>query len=228
VTPFDQAALLAILNAFYPVVSAASLARARNERPEYFAGGTLFGSKGDKLRLPDGREFDLIFAAGGFAGQQRWQVIDAAPGDAGDGLVDEPGALVPIDVEALPTFPAAAPFESLALAAVAELNDQADTVDHQAHVVNERGATNAPDDTGTRTLDDAREGFENAKRGLVDVDPIEGITHANGMPLTIQDQQSQFPTEYDAPERMPTFTVPKPRRPDDEPGGGPGELGGTS
>jgi hypothetical protein len=40
VTPFDGAALLAMLLAFYPAVSAAALARARSERPEYFAGGT--------------------------------------------------------------------------------------------------------------------------------------------------------------------------------------------
>jgi hypothetical protein len=68
VTPFDPVALLAMLQAFYPTPSGAALAQARAERPEYFAGGELFGSKGDKLRLGDGRVFDCIFAAGGLPG----------------------------------------------------------------------------------------------------------------------------------------------------------------
>jgi hypothetical protein len=100
-TPFDAVALLAMLLAFYPTVNASELARARRERPEYFAGGTLLGSKGDKLRLPDGRIFDLIQNAGGLPGQQRWQVIEPGPS------VPEPwpleaGPLTPIDVDRLP------------------------------------------------------------------------------------------------------------------------------
>lgn len=106
-TPFDPLALLAMLQAFYPVVSAAALQQARAERPEYFAAGELFGSKGDKLRLPDGRVFDCIFAAGGPIGTQRWSVIDVTndPGAVSDGLELEPGPLVPLDAaQAFPPF----------------------------------------------------------------------------------------------------------------------------
>ena len=227
-TPFDPVALHAMLDAFYPTVSAAHLARARSERPEYFAGGVLFGSKGDKLKLPDGREFDLIFAAGGYVGQQRWQVIPAGPGGTADGLVDEPGALVPIDVDALPMFPAPASFESLALAAIDDLNREGNIIDDKEADMRERSSTSAVDDSGTAELDQARASFEDEYRALADVDPADGITHANGMPLTIDDQQTQFPTEYDAPERMPTFTVPKPVPPPADEGAPPGEIGGTS
>jgi hypothetical protein len=97
VTPFDPHALLVMLLTFYPIVSVAALQRARAERPEYFAAGTLFGSKGEKLLLPDGRAFDLIFAAGGLPGQQRWQVIEAGPGGDGDGFGLEAGPLAPVD-----------------------------------------------------------------------------------------------------------------------------------
>jgi hypothetical protein len=102
-TPFDPWALLAMLLAFYPTPSAAALRQARAERPEYFAGGTIIGSKGDKLQLPDARVFDLIFAAGGLPGDQRWQVIDVTGDAGGDEWPLEPGPLTPIDPS---TFPA--------------------------------------------------------------------------------------------------------------------------
>lgn len=98
-TPFDPIALLAMLTGFYPQVSVANLQRARRERPEYFAGGTLGGSKGEKLFLPDGRVFDLIFAAGGPASAQRWQVLDVTHDTGGepDPFPLEPGPLSPLD-----------------------------------------------------------------------------------------------------------------------------------
>ena len=100
-TPFDPVALVAMLVAFYPIVSVEQLQRARLERPEYFAGGRLFGSKGEKLQLPDGRVFDLIFAAGGPASGRRWQALDVtneAPGGE-DPFALEDGPLVPLDEE---------------------------------------------------------------------------------------------------------------------------------
>jgi hypothetical protein len=81
VTPFDPFALLSMLLAFYPAVSPAAFAQARRERPEYFAGGSIIGSKGDKLQLPDGRVFDCIFASGGPLSGQRWQVLDVTNDD---------------------------------------------------------------------------------------------------------------------------------------------------
>jgi hypothetical protein len=96
-TPFDDVALLTMLLTFYRTVNGSELARARLERPEYFAGGVLFGSKGDKLQLADGRQFDLIANAGGAPGTQHWQVIPVTPGGAADPWPLEPGPVVPMD-----------------------------------------------------------------------------------------------------------------------------------
>lgn len=103
-TPFNPTALVAMLLTFYPVVSGAALARARAERPEYFAGGTLIGRHGDALRLPDGVVWDLIFHVDGPA--PRWQAIipSGAPADAGgDPLFPlEAGPLASIDLARFP------------------------------------------------------------------------------------------------------------------------------
>lgn len=88
-----------MLVTFYPTVSAANFARARIDRPEYFAGGVIFGSKGDKLRLPDGREWDCIVAAGGPPEGRRWQcvlIVPTGPGPENPFVLEE-GPLVPID-----------------------------------------------------------------------------------------------------------------------------------
>ena len=102
-TPFDPWALLAILEAFYPEPTAASLRRARSERPEYFAGGTLIGRSGDKLQLPDGRIWDLIFGVDGPRPPRRWIAIDVTDPDpnAVPGFELEPGPLEPLDEEML-------------------------------------------------------------------------------------------------------------------------------
>lgn len=111
-TPFDPAALLAMLLSFYPIVSGAELLRARSERPEYFAGGDIIGRHFDALRLPDGRVFDLIFDVDGLPGAQRWQVIIPGGGGGGDAFFPlEPGALVPMDER---QWPRPAPVETFA------------------------------------------------------------------------------------------------------------------
>src|SRR5262245_52296451 len=121
-TPFDPTALLAILLTFYPVVSVAALRLARAERPEYFSGGTLGGSKGEKLTLPDGRIFDLIFAVDG-PDEPRWQVIDVthAGGGVDDAFGLAPGPLRPIDLAAFPTLTPIDTFAPLVGAALADL-----------------------------------------------------------------------------------------------------------
>lgn len=102
--PFSADALLAMLLAFYPVVGPAALARARQERPDYFAAGTLIGRHGDALKLPDGRIFDLIFDVLGPG--MRWQVLedrgDGAGTDVDDPFALEEGPIVPIDESAWP------------------------------------------------------------------------------------------------------------------------------
>lgn len=111
-TPFSPAALVVMLVTFYPDVSAAALVRARLERPEYFAGGVLGGSHGDKMTLPDSSGWDLIYDVENATGNRHWQCIpaggDATAGDPTFAL--EPGPLVPIDLvqwpepAPLPTF----------------------------------------------------------------------------------------------------------------------------
>src|SRR5213592_2880219 len=91
-----------MLKAFYPVPSGAAFAQARRERPEYFAAGVIFGSKGDKLRLPDGREFDCIVAAGGPVSGRSWYcgLIVDDPNAQPDPFPLEPGPLDPLDEDA--------------------------------------------------------------------------------------------------------------------------------
>lgn len=99
-TPFDPVAWLAMMLTFYPSVTRTSLARAMAERPSYFAGGRLIGSVGDKLLLPDGRVFDIVFSA--WTAASRWQTLDvtnAGPGDF-EWFPLEPGPLVEIDPDA--------------------------------------------------------------------------------------------------------------------------------
>lgn len=59
-TPFDPIALTIMLRTFYPFATPADLARARRERPEYFAAGRLRGHDGTLLELPDGRLFQIV------------------------------------------------------------------------------------------------------------------------------------------------------------------------
>lgn len=120
-TPFDPAALLAMLLAFYPP-SASSFARARSERPAYFAGGVIVGTGGDKLRLPDGRVWDCIYDVDGLSGGPRWQAIDVTDGgDTPSPYPLEPGPLAPVDLGAWPGPRAARDFEALVAGAASDL-----------------------------------------------------------------------------------------------------------
>src|SRR4051812_36178944 len=88
-----------MLRAFYPEVTPANFALARSVRPEYFAGGVIFGTKGDKLRLPDGRVFDCIVNAGLSVALRSWapQLVDPTAGGADDPFALEEGRLTPLD-----------------------------------------------------------------------------------------------------------------------------------
>jgi hypothetical protein len=127
VTPFDATALLAMLLTFYPIVGPAALARARSERPEYFAAGTIGGKGGDKLLLPDGRVFDLIYGVSGPSDQWRWQVVELGLGiePPPDPFALEPGPITPIDLSAFLPFdraPTFAPLVARELAALPALD----------------------------------------------------------------------------------------------------------
>lgn len=98
-TPFSADALLAVLQVFYTPVSAATLARAFNERPAYFAGGCLGGDSGTLLILGDGRVFALIDPS-----TSSWRVTQlqapaliadsAAPPDPGTGRSFDPTVIL--------------------------------------------------------------------------------------------------------------------------------------
>lgn len=194
-TPFDPWALLAMLEAFYPVVSVPELQRARRERPEYFAGGTLGGSKGDKLFLPDGRVWDLILAAGAAAGVQRWiaiEVTDAGP-DGGDGLTLEPGPLTPIDVALIfPPFTGEA-FESLVARHLADVGSSDAVLDRAAVDVVELGAAAALDGSYDRHVAPALE-HHAATRAALDLDDPSEELEAAGL---TRDTIDAALTEYD-------------------------------
>lgn len=112
--PFDPAALLAMLLAFYPVCSPGELARAWRERPEYFAGGVLIGRHGDVLRLPNGDVWDLIFDVDN-PSTRHWQVIRPGGGGAGeaDPFALEPGPLTFLEPDEFPRPQFERTFETL-------------------------------------------------------------------------------------------------------------------
>jgi hypothetical protein len=222
VTPFDATALLVMLLAFYPIVSGAELARARRERPEYFAGGALVGSKGDKLQLPDGRVFDLIYAAGGLAGAQRWQVITAGP-SVDDPFPLEPGPLTPIDLETVPPAPAPGPsFETLVGGELATLAG-ADAALGAARSVLVEGAAAADlvaadgaqlDDAGA-TIDEI--GRTRSAEALA---TIIGSTDGLGTAIDVTDNEyDQAPPQPQIPHEP---DIPAGGTPDDGSGGEPG------
>jgi hypothetical protein len=211
VTPFDPSALLAVLLAFYPVVSAATLARARTERPEYFASGTLGGSKGDKLVLQDGRVFDLIAAAGGPPSGRHWQVIDVTndPGGAADPFALEDGPLTLLDEATFVPPPSGASFVGLVAGELAAL-DGADAVLHgaAAAVAEFDGAADL-EDAGASLLDPAAVSHANTRAALDHDDPAEELESAG---LTRDEIDARL-SEYDEP--LPEAA------PEDDPGGPP-------
>lgn len=192
-TPFDPIALLAMLRAFYPEATVANLRRAREERPEYFAGGALFGSKGEKLRLPDGRVFDLIFATG--TSQARWQVLeDTGGGGGGGGWPLENGPLTPIDPQRFPVMVSDPIFVSLAAGRLAELHTTEEAIGAREARMLEAADPGALDDelrahagAGERTLEAHISAFE-------DLNPAALARSSDGMVGRIDDTQGRYPT----------------------------------
>jgi hypothetical protein len=225
VTPFDPQALLVMLLTFYPIVSAAELRHARAERPEYFAAGELFGSKGDKLLLPDGRAFDLIFAAGGLPGQQRWQVIEAGPGGDGDGFGLEAGPLVPLDeTGALPPLSDLV-FESLVAGAIGDVvhldGRMGDAASEIVAAVGEENVGPLLDEA----FGDAQSHHEQSSRSLEGVNPGELVDATDGLFRQIDSRVDELPAPpADIPENPPTDPGPAPGPTDEPPEQGPPEA----
>lgn len=153
--PFDPDAMVAMLTGFYPTPTIANLRRAYTERPDYFAGGRLFGSCGEKLLLPTGRAWDLMFDCGG--PRARWQAIDVTDGGSG---ADDPFALEtgPLDPLELPDILAPVrddAFTQLVADALRELGASDDVLHGAATTLIEAGAPSGLGDALTSALDDA-------------------------------------------------------------------------
>lgn len=207
-TPFDGVALLAMLLAFYPLVSSGELARARRERPEYFAAGELFGSKGDKLKLPDGRVFDLILNAGGLPGSQRWQVIEPGPGGDDPDFALEPGPLTPIDAgdDAAPA--PSTDFEQLVAGALEQLGASDAVLAGAGQRVSDDAGTIAIEDGGAGDLDeldaaaaemDRSRSAEELADVIGQVDALSGAIDSTDSEYDEAPPELQLPNEPGAP-----------------------------
>jgi len=208
VTPFDPSACLAMLLAFYPVVTPAALALARSERPEYFAAGLIFGSKGDKLQLPDGRVFDVIQNAGGLPGTQRWQMIEPGPGGGDEVFPLEPGPLTPIDPGPDVVVGNAGTFEALVGGALESLVGAEGVLDSAAHRVTEGIAAGALIDGASTELDDVEQvaweiGVARSAEELADVigqvDELGGAIDATDADYDEPPPQPALPSEPGIP-----------------------------
>lgn len=214
--PFDPYALLAILQAFYPVPTIANLRLARAERPEYFAGGELFGSCGEKLRLPDGRVWDLMFDCGGPSA--RWQAIEPGPGDGGggDGFGLDPGPLAVLEVpNLLPPTPAQ-DFQQIVAGALLELGAPDDALQLAGNALGASTASGGLGDALTRDLNDAAAARVSQDRALDVVRPDELLEASQGAGSAIDGEAAEYPEPGDAapPEIPPEDPGPPP--PDDQ------------
>jgi hypothetical protein len=221
VTPFDPDALLAMLLAFYPTPSAAALAQAYRERPDYFAGGTLIGSKGDKLQLGDGRVFDLIFAAGGLPGQQRWQVIEATdtPGASDDPFALQRGPLIQIFPWDAGFWAGRSAFESYVAGELGALAGTEGQLDGAAAPVLAFDGAGALEDSFARLVDPAAEAHGNIRRALDEDDPIDELGAAADQSGVPGNEGAQYVD--DPPPDLPVDDPGPPPGGDDGPAPGP-------
>lgn len=219
-TPIDTTALLAMLIAFYPSATAGELARAMNERPEYFAASRQVGAMGDQILVPDGRTFDLIYHAGATDGSARWQVITpSAGGEELNATGFEPGALVPITIDAVLPPLLAPPFAELGGAWLAQVQGHEWAIGGH---VNEIAGAADPGNLEAIFTDAQTEGgyaLHNQIRTLGELDPWDGEQATNDRGGVIADAQNDYPD----PEQSAPPDIPVEPNPDQEP---PGEEGG--
>lgn len=211
-TPFNQTALLAMLLTFYPIVSVENLRLARSERPDYFAGGTLFGSTGEKLRLPDGRVFDLIVdASNPDPKRRRWQVIEAG-GAAGDpGLFPlEPGPFVLIDEAAWPRPNPQPVFVSIVAKAFGELDTADGMLGTAASTLVEASSPAALEAVFADTIGPAEAKVESSRNTLNVADPSDVILASGGTLPTIDAHEGDYsePAPHDIDDPGPSVDHP--------------------
>lgn len=209
-TPFDPVALLVMLRTFYPQPSAAALRRARQERPEYFAGGEIVSTGQDKIRLPDGRIFDLIFDVDGVSGGPRWQVIEPGPAGAEDPFPLEPGALVPIDIDAELPPPLEPGFEELVAGELGGLTRDAQVIETRAGELVTAGGSERVEDVYEDTAGPGESALEGHIAAYPSLDPSDVVSTTNGVGGRIPDAQSDYPDpETTAPPDMDNDPGPR-------------------
>jgi len=210
VTPFDAIALRVMLETFYPIVTPSALRRARSERPDYFAGGVLFGTKGDKLRLADGREFDCI--AGTSGPHPTWWVGLIEPGEGGgeNPFPLEEGPLTPLDLETFRVPRAAPEFEALAIVHAAELGD----ADRQAETA--RGDVGSPDVLAAlsgsigEAADATWRAGDTLARELETVDPLGLLEETSGTGGQVESVTGEWDSDEPPPDpSLPETTTPE-------------------
>jgi len=215
-TPFNPTALLAMLLTFYPLVSVAELQRARRERPDYFAGGVLFGTTGEKLRLPDGRVFDLIFdASNPDPTRRRWQVIEPGPGRPDDETFPlERGPFTPIDGSTWPVPSPTPIFTPLVAGALATLGDADGLFGRAASTITEASSPAALTTMFHSTIDKAEGTVGSSRNRLNAADPSDIIVASGGQAPTINKHEGDYTEEppRDGPPRP--VPIPEPRRPE--------------
>lgn len=218
-TPFDPAALVAMLLAFYPAVSVAALVRARRERPEYFAAGELFGTHGEKLRLPDGRIFDLIFDVDG--PRRRWQAVDVTgevPGGS-ESFPLEPGPLEPIDVETVLPPPLEPVFAALVAGYLGDVQRAAGAIGVAAGDIVAAGNGEDVDGFYGESAGAGEYALEGHLRGFVDLDPSDVIRNTGGLTGVIDDARDDYPDpETTAPPNINVEPGPRVPPPNEGPG----------
>lgn len=207
-----------MLLAFYPAVSGAAFGRARAERPDYFAGGVIFGSKGDKLRLPDGREFDCIAAAGGPAAGRRWQcaLIDPTAPAVDDPFALEDGPLAFVD-ELAPIFPGGDPsFEALVADHLGAFGGDDDRLSQGAQDVITFPGAGDLEDSYARHIEPALDNHANIRAALDADDPSDVIDATNAHDPEIDSARDEYvedpppDTSEPDPGRPPKGDAPEP------------------
>lgn len=111
-TPYSDQAFQAILRKYQPTQDGIRQAVAEANRT-FGTNISIFGSKGEKLVLPDGRRIDSVIGMGTGNGQWGWQDITNGEGGGGGGGLDggglDPALLQPF-TEQTPTAPQQSPF----------------------------------------------------------------------------------------------------------------------
>jgi len=213
VTPFDAAALLTMLLAFYPVPSPANLVTARRERPEYFAGAALIGRSGDKIQLPDGRIFDLIFAVDGPIAGRRWQVIEPGPAGPVDPWALEEGPLTPIEwLNAAPSGTAGT-FEALVGGAAESLGGSDGVLEAASNNVAASAESAALADGGAGELDDVDQAVAEISAARSAEALADVIGQSEGLTQAIDATDAEYdeaPVEPSMPEPSPYPPPPAP------------------